>query len=168
MKFKGTFLDEISHDIPHQNWGEAEWDKDFGYMKAAGIDTVILIRSGYRRWQTFPSEVLTRREGCYTPPVDLVDMFLRLSDKWGMKFFFGLYDSGKYWDRGDYAAEVELNKEVIDEVWKKIWPFCLFWRMVHLSGVQQKDRKDSRPLRQPRQILQRGFGRSAYNDIAIH
>ncbi|MBP5172967.1 MAG: twin-arginine translocation signal domain-containing protein, partial [Bacteroidales bacterium] len=21
----GTFLDEISTDIPHQNWGEAEW-----------------------------------------------------------------------------------------------------------------------------------------------
>ena len=126
MKFKGTFLDEISHDIPHQNWGEAEWDKDFGYMKAAGIDTVILIRSGYRRWQTFPSEVLTIREGCYTPPVDLVDMFLRLSDKWGMKFFFGLYDSGKYWDRGDYAAEVELNKEVIDEVWKKYGHFASF------------------------------------------
>lgn len=126
MKFKGTFLDEISHDIPHQNWGEAEWDKDFWYMKAAGIDTVILIRSGYRRWQTFPSEVLTRREGCYTPPVDLVDMFLRLSDKWGMKFFFGLYDSGKYWDRGDYAAEVELNKEVIDEVWKKYGHFASF------------------------------------------
>lgn len=22
MQIKGTFLDEISHDIPHQNWGE--------------------------------------------------------------------------------------------------------------------------------------------------
>ena len=22
---KGTFLDEISHDIPHQNWSENEW-----------------------------------------------------------------------------------------------------------------------------------------------
>lgn len=119
MKFKGTFLDEISHDIPHQNWGEKEWDADFGYMKAAGIEDVILIRSGYRRWQTFPSEVLTREEGCYTPPVDLVDMFLRLSDKWGMQFWFGLYDSGKYWDAGDYEAEFELNKRVIDEVWAK-------------------------------------------------
>ena len=55
MRIKGTFLDEISHDIPHQNWGEAEWDRDFGYMREAGIDTVILIRCGYRRWQTFPS-----------------------------------------------------------------------------------------------------------------
>ena len=43
MRIKGTFLDEISHDIPHQNWGEAEWDRDFGYMREASIDTVILI-----------------------------------------------------------------------------------------------------------------------------
>lgn len=119
MKIKGTFLDEISHDIPHQNWGEQEWNRDFGYMKKADIDTVILIRSGYRRWQTFPSQVLTIKEGCYTPPVDLVDMFLRLSDKWGMKFFFGLYDSGKYWNNGDYEKEIAINKQVIDEVWDK-------------------------------------------------
>lgn len=119
MKITGTFLDEISHDIPHQNWGEKEWDADFGYMKAAGIESVILIRCGYRRWQTFPSEVLTREEGCYTPPVDLVDLFLRLSDKWGLKFWFGLYDSGKYWDRGDYESEAALNRRVIDEVWAR-------------------------------------------------
>ena len=63
MRIKGTLLDEISHYIPHQNWGEAEWDRDFGYMREAGIDTVILIRCGYRRWQTFPSRVLTAEEG---------------------------------------------------------------------------------------------------------
>ena len=39
LKITGTFLDEISHDIPHQNWGEKEWDKDFAHMKAIGIDT---------------------------------------------------------------------------------------------------------------------------------
>ena len=55
LKITGTFLDEISHDIPHQNWGEKEWDQDFQYMKAIGIDTVIMIRSGYRKFITFPS-----------------------------------------------------------------------------------------------------------------
>lgn len=30
------------------------------------------------------------------PSVDLVDMFLRLAEKYGMKFWFGLYDSGKF------------------------------------------------------------------------
>ena len=44
LPITGTFLDEISHDIPHQNWGEAEWNRDFRYMKAIGIDTVIDIR----------------------------------------------------------------------------------------------------------------------------
>ena len=29
LKLTGTFIDEISHDIPHQNWGEKEWDQDF-------------------------------------------------------------------------------------------------------------------------------------------
>ena len=30
-----------------------------------------------------------------------------------MKFYFGLYDSGKYWDTGDMTWEVEDNKYVI-------------------------------------------------------
>lgn len=119
MQIKGTFLDEISHDIPHQNWGEKEWDADFGYMHRAGIEHVILIRCGYRRWQTFPSQVLTAEERCFEPPVDLVDLFLRLSEKWGMHFWFGLYDSGKYWAAGDYRHEVELNCRLIDEVWAR-------------------------------------------------
>lgn len=53
LKITGTFLDEISHDIPHQNWGVREWERDFQYMKGMGIDTVILIRSGYRKFITY-------------------------------------------------------------------------------------------------------------------
>ena len=117
LKITGTFLDEISHDIPHQNWGEKEWDADFRHMKAIGIDTVIVIRSGYRKFITYPSPYLLKK-GCYMPSVDLIDMFLRLAQKYGMKFWFGLYDSGKYWDTGDLSHEIEDNKYVIDEVWK--------------------------------------------------
>ena len=123
MKIKATFLDEISHDIPHQNWGPKEWDADFAYMKDIGIEMVVLIRSGYKRWQTFPSKVLSKKEKCYTPPIDLVELFLSLSDKYGMQFYFGLYDSGRYWVdpefwlNGSYEREVEVNKELIDEVW---------------------------------------------------
>nr|MCU0335970.1 DUF4434 domain-containing protein [Chitinophagaceae bacterium] len=46
LPITGTFLDEISHDIPHQNWGRRQWQTDFEHMAAMGIDTVILIRSG--------------------------------------------------------------------------------------------------------------------------
>jgi hypothetical protein len=125
MKIKATFLDEISHDIPHQNWGEKEWERDFAYMKEAGIEMVVLIRCGYKRWQTFPSEVLSLSENCFTPPVDLVDLFLRLSNQYGMQFYFGLYDSGRYWvdpdfwTNGNFEKEVLVNKAIIDEVWSK-------------------------------------------------
>lgn len=118
MQITGTFLDEISHDIPHQNWGPKEWDQDFAHMKRMGIDTVILIRCGHKRWLTYPSEVLQREEGAYLPPLDLVDLYLKLADKYGMTFYFGLYDSGKYWwEQGDFASEVAINLKVIDEVW---------------------------------------------------
>ena len=117
LPITGTFLDEISHDIPHQNWGEKEWDADFRHMKAIGIDTVIMIRSGYRKFLTYPSKYLVGK-GCYAPYVDLLDMFLRLADRHGMKFWFGLYDSGRYWDTGDMSCEIEDNRYVIDEVWE--------------------------------------------------
>ncbi len=118
LKITGTFLDEITHDIPHQNWGEKEWDRDFKHMKKIGIDTVILIRAGYRKFITYPSEYLLKK-GCYMPSVDLIDMYLRLAEKYGMKFYFGLYDSGKYWDTGDMSHEINDNKYVIEEVWNK-------------------------------------------------
>ncbi len=117
LRITGTFLDEISHDIPHQNWGEKEWDRDFAYMKSIGIDTVIDIRCGYRKFITYPSPYLMKK-GCYMPSVDLIDMFCRLAQKYGMKFYLGLYDSGVYWDTKDMSREIEDNKFVIDEVWK--------------------------------------------------
>ena len=118
LPITGTFLDEISHDIPHQNWGEKEWDRDFQYMKAVGIDTVIDIRCGYRKFITYPSPYLLKK-GCYMPSVDLIDMFCRLARKYDMKFYLGLYDSGKYWDTHDMSYEVESNRFVIDEVWER-------------------------------------------------
>lgn len=118
LKITGTFLDEISHDIPHQNWGAKEWDRDFQYMKAIGIDTVIMIRSGYRKFITYPSKYLIS-QGCYMPSVDLLELFFRLADKYDMQFYFGLYDSGHYWDTGDMSMEVERNKYVIEEVWNE-------------------------------------------------
>jgi len=118
MLITGTFLDEISHDIPHQNWGPVEWEQDFVHMKKAGIDTVILIRSGYRDFLTYPSAYLLSTQNCFKPPIDLVELFCSLADKYGMHFYFGLYDSGHYWDTGNMQSEIDLNRYVIDEVWR--------------------------------------------------
>ncbi len=130
LPITGTFLDEISHDIPHQNWGRKEWEKDFAYMASMGIDTVILIRSGYRRFITYPSKYLLSK-GCYQPPVDLVEMYLQLAEKYGMQFYFGLYDSGKYWDTGNMQKETDVNRFVIDEVWQQYGHYPAFkgWYM---------------------------------------
>jgi len=119
MQITGTFIDEISHDIPHQNWGPLEWEKDFQHMKAAGIDTVILIRCGYRKFLTYPSVYLQKKYNAYTPPIDLVELYCSLADEYGMSFYFGLYDSGYYWDTGNLLHEIADNQFIIEEAWKK-------------------------------------------------
>lgn len=116
MKLTGTFLDEITHDIPTQNWGEAEWDRDFAAMKAVGIDTVILIRAGYKRRVTFDSKVLQKEMGAFPAYVDLVDTYLRLAEKYGFAFYFGTYDSGQYWHAGNPQKESDINRAFCDEV----------------------------------------------------
>jgi hypothetical protein len=126
MKITGTFIDEISHDIPHQNWGAAEWDADFAHMKSIGIDTVIVIRCGYRQFITYPSSYLIQQQQCFTPPTDLLTLFLQLGEKYGMKVWIGLYDSGKYWDTGNMQHEIDANRFVIDELWKQYGHFKSF------------------------------------------
>ena len=118
LPITGAFIDEISFDIPHQNWGEAEWDRDFRYMKSIGIDTVIEIRTGLRKFISYPSPYLLKK-GCYMPSMDLVDLFCRLAEKYDMKFMLGLYDSGQFWDTRDMSQDVEDNRFVIDEVWER-------------------------------------------------
>jgi len=116
MHITGTFLDEITHDIPSQNWGPAAWARDFDAMQQVGIDTVILIRAGYRNRSTFDSEVLNDHRTMLPAYTDLVDLFLREAAERDMDFFFGIYDAGAFWDEGDYQTEVDVNKDFCAEV----------------------------------------------------
>jgi hypothetical protein len=116
MKITGTFLDEITHDIPSQNWGPDDWARDFDAMAAVGIDTVILIRAGYRDRATFDSEVLRRHRDMLPAYGDLVDLFLREAGRRDMDLFFGTYDAGTFWDEGDYRTEVAVNRDFCAEV----------------------------------------------------
>lgn len=120
MRITGTFLDEITHDIPSNNWGHEEWAKDFEIMKAIGIDTVILIRAGCGRIAAFPSKVLQREVNIYPVYEDLVDMFLFLSEENEVDFFFGTYDSVTYASRERSIPEhLDLGRAFIDEVWER-------------------------------------------------
>ena len=134
MRFRTIFLIRTG--------GEKEWDTEFGYMKAIGIDTIIMIRSGYRKFITFPSSYLLKK-GCYMPSVDLLDTFLRLAEKHNLKFYFGLYDSGKYWDTGDLSWEIEDNKYVIDEVWKNYGSKYNSFQGWYISGGDKPEDKRS-------------------------
>lgn len=117
MHLTGTFLDEVTHDIPSANWGVKEWNKDFQAMKAIGIDTVIVIRNGYKNKTTFDSKVIRKIQGGNLMPVplDLLELFLDLAEKNDIDLFFGTYDSGNYWMKGDYQAEVDINKAFTEE-----------------------------------------------------
>lgn len=68
----------------------------------------------------FSFQCLLGKEDVYYPPVDLVEMFLILADKYNMAFYFGMYDSGKYWQEGLFQKEIDLNMALIDEVWKNM------------------------------------------------
>ncbi len=116
MKLTGTFLDEITHDIPSSNWGTKEWAADFKAMKSVGIDTVIIIRNGYKNRTTFDSKVIRNLCNTLMPvPYDLLELFLDLSEQNGIDLFFGTYDSGNYWMNGDYQKEVDINKAFVEE-----------------------------------------------------
>ena len=111
----GTFLDEITWDIPSQNWGKHEWRKEFDTMKETGIDTVIIIRSGLRDMAIFPSETLGIRD---VP--DLAQMFLDEAHRCGMKLFFGSYDSGTLdWAWKNWHHDWDVCKKFLPEVKKR-------------------------------------------------
>lgn len=119
MRITATFLDEVTCDIPSNNWGREEWAQDFRIMKAIGIDTVVMIRAGLRNVATFPSKVLDREVGILPVYTDLVDMFLDLAEENGMDFYFGTYDSCKHRLEGNFQKETDINMALVDEVWAK-------------------------------------------------
>lgn len=111
-RISGTFLDEITHDIPAQNWGERQWRKEFELYTRIGIDTVIIIRAGYQNKCIFPAKSLPNLLPIYE---DLGELFYSLADEYGLSVFFGTYDSGYHWMRGAWWDEVEVNRAFIDE-----------------------------------------------------
>lgn len=133
LPITGTFLDEITHDIPSQNWGAAEWRREFELYHRIGIDTVIIIRAGYRNRCIFPARSIP---DLLPVTEDLGELFYALADELGLKVFFGLYDSGVYWLRRTWWKEVELNEAFIKEAADRYGHHPSFhgWYMCHETG----------------------------------
>lgn len=133
MRITGTFLDEITCDIPSNNWGPREWAREFRLMAAVGIDTVLMIRSGFGKSIAFPSEVLAREVNAYPVWLDYADLFLDLAERHGMRFFFPTYDSNTFWRTNDIERELNVNLALVDEIWAKYGHRKAFagWYLTH-------------------------------------
>ena len=132
-RISGTFLDEITHDIPSQNWGRAEWRAEFEMYSQIGIDTVIIIRAGYRNRCIFQAKSLPDLLPVYE---DLGRTFFDLAEEFGIGVIFGIYDSGFHWHRHSWWKEVEANKPFIDEVAARYGDSSAFcgWYVCHETG----------------------------------
>lgn len=113
MRISGTFLDEITHDIPSQNWSFEDWRREFALYREIGIDMAVVIRAGYQDKCIYPSRVLGDLLPTYD---DLGRWFLDLGEEFGVGIWFGLYDSGRHWLRGAWWREVDVNRSFIDEL----------------------------------------------------
>lgn len=129
-RISGTFLDEITHDIPSQNWGPRDWRKEFALYQTIGIDTVIIIRAGYGNKCIFPAKSIPDLLPVYE---DLGELFFSLADEFGIRVFLGTYDSGYYWWRRTWWKEVEINRSFIDEAVERYGHHPSFkgWYLTH-------------------------------------
>lgn len=110
-KITGTFLDEITWDIPAHNWGKAQWRVEFDTMKRAGIDTVIIIRANLRDMAVYPSKVL----GVADVP-DLAQLFLDEAHRCGMKLYFGSHETDMTHEWKDWRQAWDLCQRFLPEV----------------------------------------------------
>jgi hypothetical protein len=136
-------LDEITHDIPSNNWDRQAWAQEFGVMRAVGIDTVILIRAGVGRISACPSSVLEREAGILPVYEDLVDMFLDLAEENDMAFYFGTYDSAtRPARRWTLEQELDLGRAFMDEVWARYGARKAFrgWYLTFEIGKMERRR----------------------------
>lgn len=129
-RITGTFLDEITHDIPSQNWSAVEWRREFELYSQIGIDTVIIIRSGFQNKCIFPSKVIPDLLPVYE---DLGELFLSLADEFNVSVYWGTYDSGNFWWNRSWWKEVDLNKAFLDEVIERYGHHQSFkgWYLTH-------------------------------------
>ena len=132
-KITGTFLDEITHDIPSQNWMQKDWRHEFQLYSEIGIDTVIIIRAGHQNKCIFPAKTLPDLLPVYE---DLGEMFYSLADEYDLKVYFGTYDSGFHWMRRTWWKEVEVNHAFLQEAVERYGHHESFagWYLSHETG----------------------------------
>ena len=111
----GTFIDEITYDIPSSNWTLEKWRNDLDNMQRVGIDTLIFIRGGFEDKSIFPSKTL----GTEKTADDFAGFIFEEAERRKMDVFFGLYISNLDWNGGDAVGEIRKNRAFINEVYER-------------------------------------------------
>ena len=110
----GTFIDEITYDIPSSNWTRRQWKRDLDNMKRVGIDTLIFIRGGFYGKTIYPSSYFHTES-----TEDFAGFILEEAAKRKMKVYMGLHISDIDWGGGDAKGEIERNRHFINEVYER-------------------------------------------------
>ncbi len=126
----GTFIDEITFDMPSSNWTEKQWKKDFDNMKKVGMDTLIITRGSFYDKSVYPSKIFPtlKKEG-----EDFAGFVLKEAAKRDMKVFMGLAISNLTWNDGEAKPEMERNKHFVKEVMERYGDIPSFygWYIPH-------------------------------------
>lgn len=147
-KFKpitGTFVDGLACDIPSNNWGQFEWEREFEVFKAGGIDTVFIIRVGWKDSAMYKSAVMNTT--LYEEP-DLVEIILNAAARVNIDLYIGLFDTYKYWTVNDWENEVAVNRELIHEINERYNKFPAFkgWYISHEGSMHYHQTRIWKPL----------------------
>lgn len=108
-----TFIDEVTYDIPAQNWSNEQWSKDLEYMQDIGINTVVIMRSVFYNKCLYPSKIFPslKEEG-----EDFIGYILDEAGKRDMSVYIGLYMSNLMWNSGDFEGEIRENRRFVKEI----------------------------------------------------
>lgn len=128
---KATFIDEITYDIPSQNYSDNDWKNDLDNMLEVGIDTLVIMRGYFYDKCLFPSKAFNK-----TNNDDFFKLILKEAEKRNMKVYLGLYITNLTWNDGDYKFEFKQNKIYIKEVLERYSKYKSFigWYIPHEAG----------------------------------
>ena len=113
MPITGTFVNMLIPDTGITNNGLKEWEKDFQFLKAVGMDHLFVIRTefeqgGQKLSAEDPRSTTWKEDAC------LLDMVFRLADKYGMTLYLGGPVSITNLHLGDWKKEIDDTKRYYD------------------------------------------------------
>lgn len=129
----GTFIDDVTYDIPSSNWTNEQWMNDLNNMKDVGIDTLILIRGVFYDRTNYPSKYFKTTR---TEDDDFAGLILKGAAERGMNVYLGMHIANLTWNDGDVLTEIKNNKIFVDEVYDRYKDIPSFkgWYIPHEVG----------------------------------